>query len=69
MDKDGTLPLGVQQGGTRNRPGIYGGEGLPPAASNYYVETDILPTEPGGKRPATGRLVFGARGEIWYTEP
>ncbi|GAA0256441.1 hypothetical protein GCM10010492_66710 [Saccharothrix mutabilis subsp. mutabilis] len=68
MDKNGTLPPGVQQGGTRGMPGIYGGEGLPAAPPRYYVETDILPTPPGGKRPASGRLVFGGRGEVWYTE-
>ncbi|MGC5012807.1 polymorphic toxin-type HINT domain-containing protein [Streptosporangium sp. DT93] len=66
IDKDGTLPPGVRQGGTRKKPGIYGGEGLPPASENYYTEMDILPTPPGGKR-ADGRLVYGGRGEIWYT--
>ncbi|MFE3314269.1 polymorphic toxin-type HINT domain-containing protein [Embleya sp. NPDC059213] len=67
MDKDGSLPPGVKRGGTKGKPGIYGGEGLPPAPPNYYAETDILPTATGAKRPASGRLVFGAQGEIWYT--
>jgi hypothetical protein len=66
MDEDGTLPPGVQQGGGRLGDGIYGGEGLPKAPDKYYVETDILPTEAGATR-ADGRLVFGARGEIWFT--
>ena len=67
VENGGTLPPGVKQGGSRGKVGIYGGEGLPPASPNYYVETDILPTMSGDKRPASGRLVFGARGEIWYT--
>jgi hypothetical protein len=67
MDIDGTLPPGVRQGGSRTGPGIYGGAGLPPAPPRYYVETDILPTAPGGTRPSGGRLIFGGRGEVWYT--
>jgi hypothetical protein len=67
MDTDGSLPEGVRQGGQRGRPGIYGGQGLPKAPKNYYVETDISPTESGGRRPGSGRLVFGGKGDIWYT--
>jgi hypothetical protein len=67
VDKDGTLPPGVQQGGTRKKRGVYGGEGLPPQGEHYYAESDILPTLPGEARPEYGRLVFGARGEVWYT--
>ncbi|WP_425455344.1 ribonuclease domain-containing protein [Allorhizocola rhizosphaerae] len=40
---------------------------MPPASPRYYVETDILPTPPGGTRPGSGRLIFGGRGEVWYT--
>jgi hypothetical protein len=67
MDADGTLPPGVRQGGSRTGQGIYSGEGLTPQrAPRYYVETDIFPTSPGGRRP-DGRLVFGARGEVYYS--
>ncbi|WP_084432395.1 ribonuclease domain-containing protein [Kibdelosporangium aridum] len=57
----------ARQGGNRERSGTYSGQGLPAESPRYYVETDILPTSPGGKRPESGRLVFGARGEVWYT--
>ncbi|MGI8335232.1 polymorphic toxin-type HINT domain-containing protein [Actinomadura scrupuli] len=66
MDEDGTLPPGVRQGKSKIGDGIYGGEGLPQQAPRYYVETDIFPTAPGGTRP-DGRLVFGLRGEIYYS--
>lgn len=67
MDHDGTLPEGVQRGGSQTGEGIYGGEGLPPQPPRYYVESDIDPTPEGETRPESGRLVFGARGEVWYT--
>ena len=67
MDLDGTLPPGVRQGGTKKAPGIYGGEGLPAKPNRYYVETDVWPTPEGMPRSGSGRLIFGAGGEVYYT--
>lgn len=67
MDQYGTPPDGVRQGGSRGRPGIYSGSGLPvkPGQPLYYVETDVWPTPAGEKRPESGRLLFGAMGEVY----
>jgi RHS repeat-associated protein len=68
-DKHGTRPEGVQFGG--GPEGVYRGHGMPKEAQGmdegYYHESDIFPTGEGESRPSTGRLVFGDKGEVWFT--
>jgi RHS repeat-associated protein len=66
MDTAYSPPSGVRQGGSRSGQGIYAGGGLPRESARYYVETDVFPTPAGGSRP-DGRLVHGARGEVYYS--
>lgn len=69
-DMHGRPPTGTYQGGLPNhRPGTYGNRNgrLPSRPLGYYTESDIWPsgTLPGGR--GSERLVFGDRGEVYYT--
>ncbi|CCK29320.1 extracellular RHS repeat protein [Streptomyces davaonensis JCM 4913] len=71
-DKTGKPPVGVMQGGADpNNVGVYRGHNIPGGGRDkpfgYWTEMDVWPTEPGGRRSGMGRIVIGARGEVWYT--
>lgn len=63
MDRTGAPPEGVVQGGRR---GVFrNAEGrLPRRPAGYWIESDVWPQK--GRR-GTERLVFGRRGEVYYT--
>lgn len=67
MDRNGTPPQGVAQGGRRGaKKGIFqNAEGrLPRKALGYWVESDVWPKS--GPRDAE-RLIFGRGHEVYWT--
>jgi guanyl-specific ribonuclease Sa len=67
---NGRPPAMTHQGGRRGRPaGEYGnGNGqLPDRPLGYYTESDVWPSGRGTGGRGAERLVFGRRGEVYYT--
>jgi guanyl-specific ribonuclease Sa len=68
MTRTGRPPAGVAQGGRRGGArGVFeNAEGrLPGQPRGYYQESDVWPRGPDGR--GAERLVFGRRGEVWYS--
>ncbi|MFI2125741.1 polymorphic toxin-type HINT domain-containing protein [Streptomyces sp. NPDC020299] len=69
-DMNGRPPAMTHQGGRRGRPaGEYGnGNGqLPDRPLGYYTESDVWPSGRGTGNRGVERLVFGGKGEVYYT--
>ncbi|MFF6888838.1 polymorphic toxin-type HINT domain-containing protein [Streptomyces sp. NPDC012421] len=69
-DMNGRPPAMTHQGGRRGRPaGEYGnGNGqLPDRPLGYYTESDVWPSGRGTGNRGAERLVFGRKGEVYYT--
>ncbi|WP_307856337.1 DUF6531 domain-containing protein [Catenulispora pinistramenti] len=69
MDEHGERPPGVLSGG-EGEAGTYRGHGMPKEAQQprgYWRESDIFASETAADRQSTGRLVFGEKGEVWFT--
>ncbi|MFF4345469.1 polymorphic toxin-type HINT domain-containing protein [Kitasatospora sp. NPDC001540] len=69
-DMNGRPPAMTHQGGRRGRPaGEYGnGNGqLPDRPLGYYTESDVWPSGSGTGNRGAERLVFGRKGEVYYT--
>ncbi|MEU3201919.1 ribonuclease domain-containing protein [Streptomyces sp. NPDC006996] len=67
---NGRPPAMTHQGGRRGRPaGEYGnGNGqLPDRPLGYYTESDVWPSDRGTGNRGAERLVFGGKGEVYYT--
>ncbi|MBX7184715.1 MAG: hypothetical protein K1Y01_06155 [Vicinamibacteria bacterium] len=67
MDRTGSPPPGVAQGGRRGaRKGVFlNAEGrLPRKPRGYWIESDVWPRN--GPRDAE-RLIFGREGEVYWT--
>ncbi|MFE6103913.1 polymorphic toxin-type HINT domain-containing protein [Streptomyces laurentii] len=69
-DMNGRPPAMTHQGGRRGRPiGEYGNENgqLPERPLGYYTESDVWPSGRGTGGRGAERLVFGRKGEVYYT--
>lgn len=67
-DKAKKTPPGVMKGGAPGHaPGVFlnNGKLLPKKPKGYYTESDVWPT--GGVNRGADRLVFGRKGEVYYT--
>ncbi|MFF0204449.1 ribonuclease domain-containing protein [Streptomyces sp. NPDC005017] len=68
FDKTGRTPAGVMKGGKKGyQRGEFTNDAgkLPKRKAGYYTESDVWPT--GGVNRGVQRLVFGERGEVYYS--
>ncbi|MFB7467325.1 polymorphic toxin-type HINT domain-containing protein [Streptomyces sp. NPDC056224] len=68
FDKTGKTPPGVMSGGAKGHAkGVFlnSKKSLPKKPEGYYRESDVWPT--GGVNRGTERLIFGKKGEVYFT--